>query len=74
MNKVRHWIPAAYCAVLSVISALTNIYTTDHGGWIPFFGFMPLCFMFVGYATKQMHSELRELRVRVAELEKQRAS
>jgi len=74
MNKVPHWIPTAYCAGLSVISMLTNIYTTDRGGWIPFVGLMPLCFMFTGYATKQMHSELRELRVRLAELEKQRAN
>ena len=74
MNKVRHWIPTAYCAFISVLSALTSLYTTDRQGWIPFFGFMPLCFMFAGYVTKQMHSELRELQVRVAELEKQRAS
>ena len=74
MNKVPHWLPAAYCAFISVLSALTSIYTTNHGGWIPFFAFMPLCFMFVGFVMKQMHSELRELQLRVAELEKQRAS
>ena len=74
MNKVPHWLPAALCAFVSVLSGLTSIYTTDHGGWIPFFAFMPLCFMFNGYVTKQMQSELRELQVRVAELEKQRAS
>ena len=74
MNKLPHWIPTAYCASLSVLSMLTNIYTTDQSGWIPFFGFMPLCFMFAGNVMKQMQSELRELQVRVAELEKQRAS
>jgi hypothetical protein len=75
MKTISHWIPAAFCAFISLIALFASIGSTDSGWWRPaFFAFLPLCFFFVGSATTQIHRELRELRQRTTELEKRRAS
>jgi hypothetical protein len=75
MKTINHWIPAAFCAFISLIALFASINSPDSGWWRPaFFAFLPMCFFFVGSATTQMHRELRELRGRIAELEQQKAS
>jgi len=75
MKQISHWIPAAFCAFISLIVLVASFSSSDSGWWRPaFFAFLPMCFFFVGSATTQMHRELFELRQRITELEQQRAS
>jgi hypothetical protein len=75
MKTITHWIPAAFCAFISLIALLASVRSPDSGWWRPaFFAFLPMCFFFVGSATTQMHRELRELRQRITELEQKSAS
>ena len=75
MKTISHWIPAAFCAFISLIALFASTRSPDPGWWRPaFFAFLPMCFFFVGSATTQMHRELRELRQRITELEQKRAS
>jgi len=69
MKSFRHWIPAAFCAILSLIALAGSFHTADFW-WRPaFFCFLPMCFFFVGSATSMMHRELRDLRQRLTALE-----
>lgn len=71
MKTIAHWLPAGYCAFLSLIALFAFTRSPDAQWWRPaFFSFLPLCFFFAGSVTIQMHRELRELRQRVAELER----
>ena len=75
MKTITHWIPAAFCAFLSLIALVGSVRSPDSDWWRPaFFAFLPMCFFFVASATTQMHRELRELRQRIAELELNKAS
>jgi len=74
-RTITHWIPAVFCAFISLIALFASVRSPDSGWWRPaFFAFLPMCFFFVGSATTQMHRELRELRQRITELEQKRAS
>lgn len=69
MKTIAHWVPAGFCAFLSLV-ALFAI-TRDAQWWRPaFFSFLPMCFFFAGSVTFQLHREVRELRQRVTELER----
>jgi len=71
-QKVSPWIPAIFCAFLSLL-ALSMQIGSDSGAWKPaFFCFLPMCFFFVGAATSQMQREIRELWKQVAELQEKR--
>ena len=75
MKTITHWIPAAFCAFISLIVLSASVGSTDSNWWRPaFFAFLPMCFFFVGIATAQMHRELRALRQRLFELDQKRAS
>jgi hypothetical protein len=75
MKTITHWIPAAFCAVISLIALFASTHLPDSGWWRPvFFAFLPMCFYFVGSATTQMHRELRFLRERLTALEHQKAN
>jgi hypothetical protein len=75
MKKINHWAPTGFCAFICFVTMFGFLGSSDPNLWRPmFFPFLPLCFMFVGYATMQMHCELRELRQRITELEEVRAS
>jgi len=75
MKTITHWIPAAFCAFISLIALFASAGPPDSGWWRPaFFAFLPMCFFFVGAATTQMHRELRTLRQRLTELEQKQAS
>ena len=77
MKKIVFWIPAVFCALLSLIALSESIgfrvffgkYAFE-GWWQPvFFSFLPMCFFSVGAGTTYLHRELNDLRRRVAELE-----
>jgi hypothetical protein len=73
MKTISHWIPAAFCAFLSLIALVASVRSPDPAWWRPaFFAFLPMCFFFVGTTTTQMHRELRDLRQRLTELEQKR--
>jgi hypothetical protein len=75
MKTITHWIPAAFCAFISLIALCASVRSPDSGWWRPaFFAFLPMCFFFVGSAMAQMHRELRALQQRLIELEQKRAS
>lgn len=66
---LAHWIPAAFCAFLSLIALFASS-GSDAGWWRPaFFAFLPMCFFFVGAATSRMQSEIRDLRKQIVELQ-----
>jgi hypothetical protein len=66
---LAHWIPAAFCAFLSLIALFASS-GVDAGWWRPaFFAFLPMCFFFVGAATSRMQSEIRDLRKQIVELQ-----
>ena len=72
MKSISHWIPAAYCAFLSLL-ALSMQIGSDSGAWKPaFFCFLPMCFFFVGGTTSQMQREIRELRRQLTDLQEKR--
>jgi hypothetical protein len=74
MKTITHWVPAGFCAFISLIALFASISSPDSGWWRPaFFAFLPMCFFFVGTVTKQMHRELRELGQRITEMEQKRA-
>ena len=75
MKNIAHWIPAIFCAFISLIALAGSVFSTDSGwGRMPFFAFLPMCFFFVGSVTFRMDRELRELRKRLDDLEQQKAS
>jgi Ca2+/Na+ antiporter len=66
---IRHWLPAAFCAVISIIALFVSV-NSRAGWWSPtFFAFLPMCFFFVGSVTYQMQCEIRELRKQLAEMQ-----
>ena len=71
-QKTSHWIPAAFCAFLS-LTALFASTGSDAGWWRPaFFAFLPMCFFFVGATTSGMQREIRDLQTQVAEMQQRR--
>lgn len=74
MKNIAHWIPAAFCAVLSALVLGVQLKLgSDSSAWKPaFYCFLPMCFYFVGSATAQRHKELKELRQRLAALEEKK--
>mgnify|MGYP001213421574 CR=1 FL=1 len=72
MKPIAHWMPAVFCAFLSLL-ALSMQIRSDSGDWKPaFYCFLPMCFFFVGSTTSQMQREIRELRKQLAELQQKR--
>ena len=75
MKNITHWIPAAFCASISLIALAGSVFSSDSGwGRIPFFAFLPMCFFFVGTLTFGMNRDLRELRKRLTDLEQRKSS
>lgn len=75
-NTVRPFVPAIFCAALSLITLVANLTTSVMSGTAPPFGsgdlafycFLPMCFYFVGTVFSQLQRENRELRARLEEL------
>lgn len=68
-QMMTYWIPAAFCAFLSLLALIGSI-STDAKWWQPaFYAFLPMCFFFVGASMSQIHREVGELRKRLGQLE-----
>ena len=67
-RSLEPWIPAAFCAFISLIAIFASL--GEGGGWWrpTFFAFLPMCFIFVGAAIVRMQREIRELRQRLGEV------
>ena len=66
---LSYWGPAVFCGLISFMALFGSV--LPYGNWWQptFFGFLPMCFVFVGCAMFQMSREVRELRQRLAKLE-----
>ncbi|MEO7934509.1 MAG: hypothetical protein ABIT76_15275 [Chthoniobacterales bacterium] len=74
MKQIIHWIPAAFCAFLSLMPLLASSTIPDSGWWRPaFYAFLPMCFVFGGTVSSQLQREIRDLRAQVAELQQKQA-
>jgi hypothetical protein len=72
-EKLGPWLPAIFCAVLSLITVLGNLiglFATGAAGAsdVAFYCFLPMCFYFVGAYLMQLRQENRELREQIREL------
>jgi hypothetical protein len=75
---VGPWVPAAFCAFLSLITICTNLCLAivNHspvGEWpvlFVFLCFLPMCFFFSGGGTSQALREIAELKKQIEQLQK----
>jgi hypothetical protein len=71
-RKLSPWLPVYFCAFLSSMPVVAMPY----GGtwWQPaFYCFLPLCFMYAGFAQIATNREIDELRNRLTAIESGRA-
>ena len=69
MKLIAHWMPALFCAFLSIMALTSQIGGTDNGSWKPaYYCFLPMCFFFMGNLTWQMSREIKDLRQQVVAL------
>lgn len=71
-QKIRHWLPAAFCAALACICVVSFISRSSGPGIIPFLCFLPMCFVFVAVVTSTLQREIRELREQVVKLQEKK--
>ena len=71
-DKLSPWIPAIFCAFLSLITVsgslfLAFVYGTSRSSGVDlgFYCFLPMCFCFVGAFVSNLRRENRELRTRI---------
>jgi hypothetical protein len=72
-EKLGPWVPAIFCAVLSLITVLGDLvgrFTTGVPGAVDlvFYCFLPMCFYFAGAYLSQLRQENRDLRVQIQSL------
>ena len=71
MQRIRDWIPAIFCAVLSAITLISDLALETSSllsGLIPFLCFLPMCFFFVGTVTSTLRKDNAALRKDIEEL------
>jgi hypothetical protein len=68
MRTLIHWLPAVFCLMLCCIVLGAQLFLGSDTWQPAFFCFLPMCFLFVGSATFQMHREIVELRAQVADM------
>ena len=81
-EKIRPYVPAMFCAFLSLLAITTNIGTSFINrtapqvgpGDIVFLCFLPMCFFLAGTFFAQLKQENRELRERLDKLTGKRDS
>ncbi len=78
-DKLGPWIPAIFCAILSLITVTGNLIASSMNGATPssgievvFYCFLPMCFYFVGALLLKLQRENRELRTRIDDLDSKR--
>jgi len=75
MKSITHWLPAAFCAGISLIDLAASVASSKSGWGHPVFvAFLPMSFLLVGTVTIRMQRELRELRQRLTDLEQKKGS
>jgi hypothetical protein len=73
-EKLGPWIPAIFCAFLSLITVLGNLildfmfWTSRSGLDIVFYCNLPMCFYFVGMFLSKLREENTDLRLRIDDL------
>ncbi|MBP9903664.1 MAG: hypothetical protein KBH45_19585, partial [Verrucomicrobia bacterium] len=72
-EKLGPWLPAIFCASLSLLTIIANLaglfMTGSTGvGEMVFYANMPMCFFFVGAYLSQLKKDNQELRKRIDEL------
>ena len=70
-SMIAHWVPAVFCAFLSLTALAVQIRANAPFLMAAFFCFLPMCFFFVGVVTASNHRELLQLRDRLAALERE---
>lgn len=66
MKKIEFWIPAIFCAVISLATLIPIVFfARDISLFLPFLAFIPMCFYFVGIILKKTHKEITALRQEV---------
>ncbi|MGA3008399.1 MAG: hypothetical protein ABSE59_10975 [Opitutaceae bacterium] len=69
-ENLSNWIPVAFCAALSLISASAfSQSTSGTAGVISFVCFLPMCFVFVAMTTARLQREIRDLREQLSKLQ-----
>lgn len=76
-EKLLPWIPAIFCASLSLITLAANtvgeLFTqTTNAGMLVFLCFLPMCFVYVGAILKDLRDQNRELRTKLNDMLKDR--
>jgi len=67
-TSISLWVPAVFAAFLS--GMVLYCLPLDAAAWRPaFFSFLPMCFVFVGFAMMNMRKELSELKTKIELLE-----
>lgn len=67
-TNISLWIPAVFAAFLS--GMVLYCLPLDAAVWRPaFFSFLPMCFVFVGFAMMNMRKEISELKAKIELLE-----
>jgi len=72
-EKFLPWVPALFCAGLSMITLITNIVSQylsgdSNTGLIAFLCFLPICFIQVGEMLRKLQLENQDLRNKLNEL------
>ena len=63
MKPIAYWLPAVFCAFLSVLALVGVTSSGDGGWWEPaFFAFLPMCFFFAGAVMAMMGKEIKALK------------
>jgi len=67
MNR-EVWLPFLFTAALSGICMVTHVVTAGSGAWVPaFLCFLPMSFLFSGFAQSRSHQRIAALEGQLAE-------
>jgi fucose permease len=68
-QKLGPWLPAIYCAILSLICLAAFLIRSESEWFIIFLCFLPMGFVFAATVTSNLQREIRELREQVEKLQ-----
>ncbi len=63
VSKILIWIPAAFCAMLSIM----KMFLPDGSGDAAFYSFLPMCFFFVGGVHHSLWNRIETLETALCE-------